>query len=71
MKNKLEQTQTNYANSLPSANSHQGSDLTLRFHNLQTAHFTEQEVESSLRLTTAFILASPVHSTAPTNLHGL
>ena len=42
--------------------SHQNSDLTLRLHNLQTAQFTEQRVDSNLRLTTDFILASPVHS---------
>ena len=35
-----------------------------------TAHFTEQKVDSCLRLTTAFILVSPIHLTALPDLHG-
>ena len=49
--------------------SHQSSDLTLRLHGLQTARFTEQRADSSPRPSTAFILASPVRSTAPPDLH--
>ena len=49
--------------------SHQSSDLTLRLHSLQTAHFTEQGVDSSLRPTTAFILASHFHLAAPSDIH--
>ena len=48
--------------------SHQSSDLILRLHNLQTAYFTEERVDSSLKPATAFFLASPVHSTAPLDL---
>ena len=48
--------------------SHQSSDLTLRLHSFQTAHFTEQGVDSSLKPTTAFILASHFHLAAPSDI---
>ena len=65
----LEDQTTNYRKSTIYPTSHQSSDLTLRLHCLQAAHFTEEGVKRSLRPATAFMLASHFHLAAPPDIY--